>query len=66
MPAEIRIDPALGQARDLAGLHLLLQNRQRDAEALGDHGRVDLKVAVAEFDRFHAVPRAGLGFDRAG
>ncbi len=66
MPAEIRIDPALGHACDLAGLHLLPENRHRDAEAFGDHGRVDLKIAVVKFDRFHAAPRAGPGLDRAG
>ena len=50
MPAQIRIDPAFGKARDLAGPHLLAQDRKRDAEAFGDHGGVDLNVAVAEFD----------------
>ena len=46
MPAQIRIDPALRKARDPARAHLLLEQRQRKAEAVGDDGRIDLDGAV--------------------
>ena len=55
MPAAIRVDPALGEARDLAGAHLLLKQGQRNAEPIGNDGGVDLDGAILEFDRFHAV-----------
>jgi hypothetical protein len=66
MPAQVRVDPSLRKALDLARSHLLPELWQRNAEALGDHGRVDLNGAVAEFDRFHDTPRAGFCLDRAG
>src|SRR5258708_6910150 len=63
--AGVGMGPALEQARDLAGPHLLAEHGQGDAEALGDDGRVDLNIAVLEFDRLHAVP-AGLFLVRTG
>ena len=41
MPADIRIGAALGLAGDLARAHLLLELRQRDAKAFGNHGCLD-------------------------
>ena len=57
MPAQIRIDPALGKARDPARAHPFLEQGQRDAEPVGDDGRVDLNLAIFEFDRLHACGR---------
>jgi hypothetical protein len=53
MSAVVRIGAAFGQARDLAGLHLLAKLWQRQPEALGDHGCLDLNDAIADFNRFH-------------
>ena len=39
--------------------------RQRDAKAVGDHGGVDLNVAIAEFNRFHALHLIFVGGMRA-
>jgi len=65
MSAQIRIDPAFGKARDVACAHPLLEQGQRDAEPVGDDGRIDLNLAIFEFDRFHDAGTA-LGLARAG
>src|SRR5205823_3327509 len=53
MPAQIRVSPAFGEASDLAGLHLLAELRQRQAEAFGNHRCLDLNNAIADLNRFH-------------
>src|ERR1700676_4953783 len=53
MATLIRIDPALGKARDTARAHPLLEQGQRHAEPVGDDGRIDLDFTIFEFDRFH-------------
>ena len=60
MPANVRIEPALDNAGDEACLHLLLEQRQRHAKAVGDDARIDLDGAVGEFDRGHAASAANL------
>ena len=55
MPTAIRINAPLGQTRDLAGAHLSPEQRQRDAEALGDDGRIDPNGVILEFNRLHGL-----------
>ena len=61
----IRIDPALGKARNVARAHALLEHGQRDAKPVGDDGCIDLDLAIFEFDRFHDAG-AALRLIRAG
>ena len=49
MTSAVRIDASLGKAGDFSRMHLLPQQRQRNTEALGDHGPVDLNGAVVKF-----------------
>src|SRR5258708_36194622 len=65
MPAEIRIDPALGKARDAAGAHSLLEQGQRHAKPLGDDGCIDLDLAIFELDRLHERDLRSAGCSRA-
>src|SRR2546430_1988821 len=53
MPAQIRIGAAFGEASDLAGLHLLAELRQCQAEAFGNHRCLNLNNAIADLNRFH-------------
>ena len=55
MPAAVGVDPALGKARDLACAFFRLRPGQGEAEPFGDDGRVDLHIAILEFDRFHVT-----------
>ena len=53
--AAVVINAALGLAGDLARAHLLLEQRQRDAETLGNDRCIDRDGAVFKFDRFHLM-----------